>query len=140
MVAPDVPAAGRVASLRAVMAKDPKNDQLKKRARVVSLVDMRGVPRGTPGRVAMVSGLTWIRYFVDFDNGPSLPSLDRSKLATPAEWRDWKDRPAGAEVVEEDKPAAVEAAASAGESVGGIPAHLLERSRQARERAAAKAG
>ncbi len=122
------------------MAKDLRSDQLKRRARVVSLVDMRGVPRGTPGRVAMVSGLSWIRYFVDFDNGPSLPSLDRSKLATPAEWRDWKDRPAGSEVVEVEKPAAVAATSSAAEPVGGIPAHLLERSRQARERLTAKAG
>ncbi len=122
------------------MAKDIKPDQLKRRNRVVSLVDLRGVPRGTPGRVTMVSGLGWIRYFVDFDNGVSVASLDRSQLATPAEWREWKDRPAGAEVASVEKPAEAAAAADAGESVGGIPAHLLERSRQARERLAAKAG
>ncbi|MEO5678861.1 MAG: hypothetical protein ABIS47_04245 [Acidimicrobiales bacterium] len=125
------------------MAQSTKPDQLKRRARVVSLVDLRGVPRGTPGRVTMVSGLTWIRYFVDFDSGVSMPSLDRSKLATPAEWREWKDRPAGAEVAVDEAPAveaAVGGAADAGEPVGGIPAHLLERSRQARERLAAKAG
>ncbi len=124
------------------MAKDTPTDQLARRTRVVSLTDMRGVPRGTAGRVTMVSGLSWIRYFVDFDNGASLPSLARSKLATPAEWRDWKDRPAGAEMATTAASEAVEpaAAAAAGESVGGIPAHLLERSRQARERAAAKAG
>jgi len=122
------------------MGKDDTTDQLKRRTKVVSLADLRGVPRGTTGRVTMVSGLTWIRYFVDFDNGVSMPSVDRAVLATPAEWREWKDRPAGA-VVE----AAAEAPAAAGEgaaaeSVGGIPAHLLERSRQARERLAAKAG
>ncbi len=122
------------------MAKDSKPDQLKRRDRVVSLVDLRGVPRGTPGRVTMVSGLSWIRYFVDFDNGVSVASLDRSQLATPAEWREWKDRPAGAAVASVEKPAGAAAAADAGESVGGIPAHLLERSRQARERLAAKAG
>ena len=121
------------------MAKDSKTDQLKRRDRVVALVDLRGVPRGTPGRVTMVSGLSWIRYFVDFDNGVSMPTVDRSQLATPAEWREWKDRPAGAPVAAEEKPPEAAAAASAGESVGGIPAHLLERSRQARERLAAKA-
>ncbi len=122
------------------MAKDTKPDQLKRRDRVVSLVDLRGVPRGTPGRVTLVSGLTWIRYFVDFDNGVSVAGLDRMQLATPAEWREWKDRPAGAPAAVAEKPAAAAASAEAGESVGGIPAHLLERSRQARERLAAKAG
>jgi len=124
------------------MAKDTTTDQLKRRDRVVSLVDLRGIPRGTPGRVTMVSGLSWIRYFVDFDGGASMASLDRSQLATPAEWRAWKDRPAGATaaVAEEEAPAPEAAPAEAGESIGGIPPHLLERSRQARERLAAKAG
>lgn len=122
------------------MAKDAPTDQLKRKARVVSVGDLRGVPRGTPGRVAMVSGLTWIRYFVDFDNGVSMPSVDRLRLATPAQWRDWKDQPAGSQAAPAEAPAAETAAASEGESVGGIPAHLLERSRQARERLAAKAG
>ena len=123
------------------MAKDDRTDQLKRGTKVVSLADLRGVPRGTTGRVTMVSGLTWVRYFVDFDNGASMPSVDRSKLATPAEWREAKDRPAGSEVPETaaEEPAAAAGAAGA-ESVGGIPAHLLERSRQARERLAAKAG
>ncbi len=122
------------------MAKDAPTDQLKRKARVVSVSDLRGVPRGTPGRVAMVSGLTWIRYFVDFDNGVSMPSVDRLRLATPTEWRDWKERPAGSQEATVEEPVAEAAAASEGESVGGIPGHLLERSRQARERLAAKAG
>ena len=122
------------------MAKDTRTEQLKRKARVVSLVDMRGVPRGTPGRVTMVSGLTWIRYFVDFDNDVSMASLDRSVLATPAEWLEWKDKPAGAEAEVAEKPAEAASVAGPEESVGGIPAHLLERSRQARERLAAKAG
>jgi len=123
------------------MANEAKTDQLKRRAKVVSLADLRGVPRGTTGRVTMVSGLSWVRYFVDFDNGVSVPTVDRSKLATPAEWRDGKDRPAG--VIAADAPEASApgtAAEGAAESVGGIPGHLLERSRQARERLAAKAG
>jgi hypothetical protein len=122
------------------MAKDAKNDQLKRGAKVVALADLRGVPRGTTGRVTMVSGLTWIRYFVDFDNGVAMPSVHRTVLATPAEWREWKDRPAGAQAaVAADAPAAAAAGEAAVESVGGIPAHLLERSRLARERWAAKA-
>lgn len=124
------------------MAKDEKTEQLKRGAKVVALADLRGIPRGTTGRVTMVSGLTWIRYFVDFDNGVGVPSLDRSVLATPAEWREWKDRPAGATAPAAATAAATDGAAAgeATEPVGGIPAHLLERSRQARERLAAKAG
>ena len=30
---------------------------------------LRGVPAGTPGTVVSVTGLTWIRYRVRFDNG-----------------------------------------------------------------------
>ncbi len=38
---------------------------------VVEAVDdsLRGVPAGTRGRVTEVTGLSWIRYRVQFDNG-----------------------------------------------------------------------
>jgi hypothetical protein len=122
------------------MAKDTGTDQLKRGDKVVCLTAMRGVPRGTVGRVTMVSGLTWFRYFVDFENGVAVPSVDRSALATPAQWREWKDRPEGAPAAAAAAPeAASEDGGAAAESVGGIPAHLLERSRLARERLAAKA-
>ena len=48
--------------------------------RVVAAEDLPGVPEGTPGRVIMVGGLTWIRYRVRFDNGVELGSLDPAKL------------------------------------------------------------
>jgi len=121
------------------MSKDANTDQLKRKAKVVSLADLRGVPRGTVGRVTMVSGLTWIRYFVDFENGVSIPSIDRSNLATPTEWKNWKDRPEGSVAAVASTEAGEAASGQAVESVGGIPAHLLERSRQARDRLAAKA-
>jgi len=124
------------------MARDEKTNQLKRKTKVVSVGDLRGVPQGTTGRVTMVSGLSWIRYFVDFDNGVSIPSVDRSGLATPAEWRERKSRPEGgaAAAVATVAQAGEGATGQAAESVGGIPSHLLERSRQARERLAAKAG
>ncbi len=37
--------------------------------RVVAAEDLPGVPKGTPGRVMTVTGLKWIRYRVQFDNG-----------------------------------------------------------------------
>jgi hypothetical protein len=45
--------------------------------RVVAAEDLDGgVPEGTPGVVVMVTGLSWIRYRVRFDNGVELSMLD----------------------------------------------------------------
>lgn len=48
--------------------------------RVAAARDLPGVPAGTPGRVVMSSGITWVRYRVDFDNGVSLNLLDGRDL------------------------------------------------------------
>lgn len=111
------------------------------KTRVVSTVDMKGVPRGTTGKVIFVQGLSWIRYWVLFDNGIRVGTLDRSKLATLADW----ENKAGvaADVVAVGAVGAVVSTlstseAGAGESVGGVPAHLLEKSKAARARWAAK--
>jgi len=44
--------------------------------RVVAAMDRPGVPEGTPGVIVMVTGLSWIRYRVRFDNGVELNLLD----------------------------------------------------------------
>jgi hypothetical protein len=44
--------------------------------RVEAVQDLPGVPAGTPGRIVMVTGLSWIRYRVEFDNGVELNLLD----------------------------------------------------------------
>ncbi|MGH9278071.1 MAG: hypothetical protein ACRD12_08195 [Acidimicrobiales bacterium] len=41
---------------------------------------LRGVPRGTPGVVVGVTGLTWIRYRVQFANGVERNLVDGSHL------------------------------------------------------------
>jgi hypothetical protein len=66
------------------MAKD-KTAELRKGDKVVAAADLRRVPAGTPGRIRMVAGLQWTRYRVDFDNGVSIGSLDRTLLARPGE-------------------------------------------------------
>jgi hypothetical protein len=48
--------------------------------RVVAAQDRPGVPEGTPGTVVMVTGLSWIRYRVRFDNGVELNMLDARYL------------------------------------------------------------
>ena len=50
--------------------------EFSRRDRVVAAEDLPGVPEGTPGRIVMVGGLTWIRYRVRFDNGAELNLLD----------------------------------------------------------------
>lgn len=66
-----------------------KNDDthLKRGAKVYAAVDLPGVPEGTPGKVLVSVGLSWIRYRVRFGNGVELGSLDRRVLASEKEWK-----------------------------------------------------
>ena len=48
--------------------------------RVEAAQDLAGVPAGTAGRVVTVTGLSWIRYRVAFDNGVELNLLDAKYL------------------------------------------------------------
>jgi hypothetical protein len=59
---------------------------LRRHEKVVAAVDLPGVPAGTPGKVFLVSGISWIRYRVRFANGAEIGTLDRSVLATRDEW------------------------------------------------------
>jgi hypothetical protein len=111
------------------------------KTRVVSTVDMKGVPRGTTGKVIFVQGLSWIRYWVLFDNGIRVGTLDRSKLATLADWENKADASSAAVAVGTGGGVAASSSTGdggAGESIGGVPAHLLEKSKAARARWAAK--
>jgi hypothetical protein len=55
--------------------------------RVVAAQDRPGVPAGTPGRVIQVSGLSWIRYRVRWDNGVEQNLID-GKYLKPAPAKD----------------------------------------------------
>jgi hypothetical protein len=115
---------------------------LAEKMKVVATEDLRGVPMGTTGKVIQVQGLTWIRYWVWFDNGIRMGTLDRSKLATLDEWlhrADDKPSTALATVGGGEVVASADAGGGSGD-VGGVPGHLLERSKKARERWAAKKG
>ncbi|HVM10125.1 MAG TPA: hypothetical protein VM345_16780 [Acidimicrobiales bacterium] len=113
--------------------------------RVIVTQDIRGVPEGTAGRVKMGTGLTWKRYWVEFANGRWVGSVSQANLVRAKDWEQFK------KLREEERlrPKVVEAPAEAsggGEGDGGgaaaggassrVPAHLLERSRKARERLA----
>ncbi|MGI9601920.1 MAG: hypothetical protein ACR2QE_08545 [Acidimicrobiales bacterium] len=59
---------------------------LKRGTKVYAAEDLPGVPEGTPGKVLVSVGLTWIRYRVRFANGVELGTLDRSVLWSKQEW------------------------------------------------------
>ena len=65
-----------------------KSDVLRRKEKVVAAVDLPGVPAGTPGKVFLIDGITWIRYRVLFENGVEIGSLDRSVLARRSEWEE----------------------------------------------------
>ncbi len=46
------------------------------KSKVEAAEDLTGVPEGTAGKILLVNGFSWIRYFVKFDNGVSIGSLD----------------------------------------------------------------
>jgi hypothetical protein len=65
-----------------------RNDEpkFKRHAKVVAAVDLPGVPAGTKGKIQIVNGLSWIRYWVVFANGVELGQLGNDDLTTPALW------------------------------------------------------
>ena len=123
------------------MAKAPTIDRFRRGETVKTLDALPGVPEGTRGRVNLVAGFAWTRYRVLFENGVDIGSLDGSTLARPKQFDEAVARRAEvtqAEVATTEESEAGEGAAAAGEdkSVNGvsIPAHLLDRSKRARER------
>jgi hypothetical protein len=115
--------------------------ELKRHEKVRANVDLPGVPAGTPGKVLVVSGVSWVRYRVLFENGVEHGLLDGRHLVRPKDFIPLAERveevavEASADGAAEDGAGA--AAAGAADNAFGVPAHLLERSKKARERLAA---
>lgn len=85
---------GRTGKYTADMAKSDvtADGSLRKRAKVTAKEDIpsrqpggQSVPAGMAGKVAMVSGFgPWIRYWVRFENGALIGSIDRDALTVPS--------------------------------------------------------
>jgi hypothetical protein len=109
---------------------------LKRHQKVRAWTDLPGVPAGMYGRVLLVSGVSWIRYRVLFENRVEHGLLDGRHIVDPKGWVPFDER------VEEEVVADVAAAdgdAGGAEAAGddnafGIPAHLIERAKAARAR------
>lgn len=119
--------------------KDESPEILRKGDEVVLTTDLRAVPEGTRGKVVLVVGLSWIRYWVAFENGVAVGSVNRKHLATPAEWRRRLER---GDEAEETAEAGAAAEAGADDGGGGgythagvlVPQLLIDRAKAARER------
>jgi hypothetical protein len=124
------------------MAKAPTIDRFRRGETVKTLDALPGVPEGARGRVELVAGFAWTRYRVLFENGVDVGSLDGSTLARPKQFDEALAR--RAEEAQAEEAAAEETEAGDGGGAGGgegktvngvsIPAHLLDRSKRARER------
>jgi len=119
---------------------------------VKATLDLPGVPEGTKGKIKVINGFTWRRYWVFFDNGIELGQLDADDLVRPQHWDHFFEQKA---LAEEKAKAAAEAAAKGAEAAADgagaaaaaddpndplaalramVPAHLLERSAAAKAR------
>ena len=76
--------------------EQPEGTLLRRHAKVVAAVDLPNVPVGTKGKVMLVNGLTWIRYWVRFDNGVQLGQLNRAQLAHRDDWDFRRNEPKAA--------------------------------------------
>lgn len=103
--------------------------------KVTATVTLPRVPEGTSGVVKLVNGLTWTRYWVFFDNGTDLGSIDQTALVRTKQWADYqlqRTEKAAAAVV---APAAAASPAEGASPATGsrVPEHLLERAKKRRE-------
>jgi hypothetical protein len=121
------------------MARAGNDSILRKGAAVVARRDLRDVPEGTKGKVAIVNGLSWIRYWVRFDNGVAMGSVNRADLATPDEWQrhlNGEDDLVAAGVETGEDAGAGAADDGGGVTVNGVlvPQKLIDRTKAARDR------
>jgi len=115
---------------------------LKRKQKVVATIDLPGVPEGTEGKIRVANGIEWFRYWVDFDNGTKLGRVDHENVVKVEDWEQFQiDRTNAENEPDKTEEILTEEASSETVSSGGnehgIPEHLLERSRAARERLSA---
>lgn len=114
--------------------------------KVIATEPIGRVPEGTRGKVMLVNGFSWTRYWVHFDDGTEVGSIDQAKLVRAKEWSDFLVERENADDVAaaDDGGSGDGAGGDDGAAAGGgddatvngvaIPAFLLERSRNARAR------
>jgi len=120
---------------------------------VVAVEPVGDIPEGTRGRIKVVDGFGWVRYWVAWETGEWTGSVDSASVVRTdrlEQWRAEREAAQAAAQATQTAPASGPAggngdggggAGAAGAAPGGgrVPEHLLERSRQARARKADQA-
>src|SRR3982751_1516197 len=115
----------------------PAKNALKPGNRVTLTRDIRDVPEKTNGVVKVANGLTWARYWVQFDNGEWVGSVSGADLVREGDYDEFVKRRAeeASRPKVEEAPGAAAASDGGGDAAGGaasrVPAPLLERSKAA---------
>lgn len=108
-------------------------------AKVRATTDLRGVPKGTNGKVAMSNGLTWKRYWVRFENGELLGHVDHNEIVLSRAWDQFFAEQEAAAAAATSGASGSEAGASSGgaaaDNAFGVPQYLLDRTKAALEKA-----
>jgi len=92
--------------------------------------------------VKVANGFSWYRYWVSFDNGVDLGQVSHDNLVHAGDWKRYQVDRIEAERLAAEAPEVSDSEAAdadpdgAGEAGNshGVPEHLIERSRAARER------
>jgi hypothetical protein len=131
-------------NLRPMLWKRRDPNDLRVGDTIVAVEPVGDIPEGTRGRIKVIDGFEWIRYWVAWDTGEWTGSVDGAAVVAEDRVAQYQvDRAAAAEraAARAAAPAPTDgAAADDGGSTSGVPEHLLERSRQARARKAQAAG
>lgn len=129
-------------------SKPSIDDPFRKNETVKATRDLPGVPVGTSGKIKVIDGFRWLRYWVFFDNGVHIGSIDDDDLVRPAHWDEYFVRQqqqaeqAASQAAVADSTADQAAATSAeidpndpmAALLARVPPQLLERSAAARQR------
>ena len=77
----------------------PKDDTpvFKQHQKVVAAHDLPGVAAGTPGKILLINGLSWVRHRVLFEGRIERGMLNADDLTTPQAWQAAVDERVAAE-------------------------------------------
>jgi len=110
---------------------------LKRHAKVRAVADLPGgVPDGMKGKVLQVTGVSWIRYRVLFENKVEIGLLDGRHIVGLKDWKPADQREVVTVAAGGGDADGADAGGEAAEADNefGVPAHLLERAKAARTR------
>ncbi len=116
-------------------------NRIRSGAKVKATVDLPGVPMGTKGKVALSNGVTWLRYWVRFDNGELLSHVNHDDIVIARAWDQYfVEKQRAAEAAEAAAAGVTTDSGGGGASAGadnafGVPQYLLDRTKAALEKA-----